>query len=268
MTPDSLHRLRDRRFRRLPTRRVQGERAALAFVRDVGFCSTTDSRRRRPLWEAVAGKAIRAGRGTRTTTPASASPGTSGHSAGEQARVLQQAPQGPAPRSARSVPDVHARARPPAGARLPRGVRGRATLPYGPPDHGRCSPSTAVRASCARTCSCWSPRRPASSSARWRSSSRALARQERGALRADFPIAGTYSRRGCRTRSPKTADCRGRRPSGADRALHARRGVHDRAAARTAVRPRVRRGHAGGEDPGAPGRCGPTARSAAGPAAG
>ena len=59
MTPDSLHRLRDRRFRRLPARRVQGERAALAFVRDVGFCSTFY---RCPegvacLWEAVAGKA-------------------------------------------------------------------------------------------------------------------------------------------------------------------------------------------------------------------
>ena len=59
MTPDSLHRLRDRRFRRLPARRVQGEREALAFVRDVGFCSTFY---RFPegvacLWEAVAGKA-------------------------------------------------------------------------------------------------------------------------------------------------------------------------------------------------------------------
>jgi hypothetical protein len=59
LTPDSLHRLRDRRFRRLPARRVQGERDALAFVRDVGFCSTFY---RFPegvacLWEAVAGKA-------------------------------------------------------------------------------------------------------------------------------------------------------------------------------------------------------------------
>ena len=59
MTADSLHRLRDRRFRRLAERRVQGERAALAFVRDVGFCSTFY---RFPegvacLWEAVAGKA-------------------------------------------------------------------------------------------------------------------------------------------------------------------------------------------------------------------
>jgi hypothetical protein len=59
VTPDSLHRLRDRRFRRLPARRVRGERAALAFVRDVGFCSTFY---RFPegvacLWEAVAGKA-------------------------------------------------------------------------------------------------------------------------------------------------------------------------------------------------------------------
>jgi len=57
--PDSLHRLRDRRFRRLPARRVRGERDALAFVREVGFCSTFY---RFPegvacLWEAVAGKA-------------------------------------------------------------------------------------------------------------------------------------------------------------------------------------------------------------------
>ena len=59
LTPDSLHRLRERRFRRLPARRVYGERDALAFVRDVGFCSTFY---RFPegvacLWEAVAGKA-------------------------------------------------------------------------------------------------------------------------------------------------------------------------------------------------------------------
>ena len=59
MNPDSLHRLRDRRFRRLPARRVRGERDALAFVREVGFCSTFY---RFPegvacLWEAVAGKA-------------------------------------------------------------------------------------------------------------------------------------------------------------------------------------------------------------------
>jgi Winged helix DNA-binding domain len=59
LTPDSLHQLRERRFRRLPARRVHGERDALAFVRDVGFCSTFY---RFPegvacLWEAVAGKA-------------------------------------------------------------------------------------------------------------------------------------------------------------------------------------------------------------------
>jgi hypothetical protein len=58
VTADALHRLRDRKFRRLAERRVQGERAALAFVRDVGFCSTFY---RFPegvacLWEAVAGK--------------------------------------------------------------------------------------------------------------------------------------------------------------------------------------------------------------------
>ena len=55
----ALSRLRDRRFRRLPAQRVQGERGALTFVRDVGFCSTFY---RFPegvacLWEAVAGRA-------------------------------------------------------------------------------------------------------------------------------------------------------------------------------------------------------------------
>src|SRR2546428_10190674 len=59
VTADSLRRLRDRRFHRLPTHRVQGERGALAFVREVGFCSTFY---RFPegvacLWEAVAGRA-------------------------------------------------------------------------------------------------------------------------------------------------------------------------------------------------------------------
>jgi winged helix DNA-binding protein len=59
VTADSLHRLRDRKFRRLGAHRVQGERGALAFVREVGFCSTFY---RFPegvacLWEAVAGKA-------------------------------------------------------------------------------------------------------------------------------------------------------------------------------------------------------------------
>src|SRR5437667_5810061 len=59
VTADSLRRLRDRRFHRLPTHRVQGERGALAFVRDVGFCSTFY---RFPegvacLWVAVAGRA-------------------------------------------------------------------------------------------------------------------------------------------------------------------------------------------------------------------
>jgi hypothetical protein len=59
LTADSLRRLRDHRFRRLPAHRVQGERGALAFVREVGFCSTFY---RFPegvacLWEAVAGRA-------------------------------------------------------------------------------------------------------------------------------------------------------------------------------------------------------------------
>ena len=59
MTAQSLRSLRDRRFRRSPAHRVQGERAALTFVREVGFCSTFY---RFPegvacLWEAVAGRA-------------------------------------------------------------------------------------------------------------------------------------------------------------------------------------------------------------------
>ena len=59
MTAQSLQRLRDQRFRRSPRRRVRGELAALAFVREVGFCSTFY---RFPegvacLWEAVAGRA-------------------------------------------------------------------------------------------------------------------------------------------------------------------------------------------------------------------
>jgi Winged helix DNA-binding domain len=59
VTAQSLQRVRDRRFRRSPSRRVTSERTALAFVREVGFCSTFY---RFPegvacLWEAVAGRA-------------------------------------------------------------------------------------------------------------------------------------------------------------------------------------------------------------------
>jgi len=55
----TLERLRDRRFRRRPGLRVRGDRSALAFVNDVGFCSTFY---RFPegvacLWEAVVGRA-------------------------------------------------------------------------------------------------------------------------------------------------------------------------------------------------------------------
>lgn len=53
-----LERVRDRAFRRVPGRRVRGERAGLAFVEEVGLCSTFY---RFPeglacLWEAVAGR--------------------------------------------------------------------------------------------------------------------------------------------------------------------------------------------------------------------
>ncbi len=59
MTAGTLERLRDRAFRRLPSRRVRSERAALGFVEEVGFCSTFY---RFPdgvacLWEAVVGGA-------------------------------------------------------------------------------------------------------------------------------------------------------------------------------------------------------------------
>jgi len=54
-----LERRRRERFRQLPARRLRSERAALAFVESVGFCSTFH---RFPdgvacLWEAVAGRA-------------------------------------------------------------------------------------------------------------------------------------------------------------------------------------------------------------------
>ena len=58
MTAESLERLRDRAFRRLPSLRVRGERAALAFVEAVGFCSTfyRFSEGVACLWEAVVGR--------------------------------------------------------------------------------------------------------------------------------------------------------------------------------------------------------------------
>jgi hypothetical protein len=54
-----LERLRDRRFRRVPALRVRTDRQALAFVDDVGFCSTFHAfAEGLPcLWEAVAGRA-------------------------------------------------------------------------------------------------------------------------------------------------------------------------------------------------------------------
>jgi len=58
VTASTLERLRARAFRRLPSRRVTSERAALGFVEEVGFCSTFY---RFPegvacLWEAVVGR--------------------------------------------------------------------------------------------------------------------------------------------------------------------------------------------------------------------
>src|SRR5882672_3900295 len=59
MTAQSLRSLRDRRFRRSTPRQVHGERAALAFVNRVGFCSTfyRFAEGVPCLWEAVAGRA-------------------------------------------------------------------------------------------------------------------------------------------------------------------------------------------------------------------
>jgi hypothetical protein len=57
--PRALERRRDRRFRRAPALRVRDERQALAFVHDVGFCSTFYCFPEGVpcLWEAVAGRA-------------------------------------------------------------------------------------------------------------------------------------------------------------------------------------------------------------------
>ncbi len=58
LTREALERLRDRTFRRLPRLRVRGERSALAFIDEVGFCSTFH-RLREPvpcLWVAVCGR--------------------------------------------------------------------------------------------------------------------------------------------------------------------------------------------------------------------
>jgi hypothetical protein len=55
----ALERLRDRRFRRAPGLRVRGEAGALAFVKDVGLCSTffVFGDGVPCLWEAVTGRA-------------------------------------------------------------------------------------------------------------------------------------------------------------------------------------------------------------------
>jgi hypothetical protein len=55
----SLSRLRAQRFRQQPSRRIRTERAALQFVKDVGFCSTffVFPEGVPCLWEAVAGRA-------------------------------------------------------------------------------------------------------------------------------------------------------------------------------------------------------------------
>jgi hypothetical protein len=59
LAAQALERLRARRFRRAPALRVRGERSALAFVEDVGFCSTFYRFREGVacLWEAVVGRA-------------------------------------------------------------------------------------------------------------------------------------------------------------------------------------------------------------------
>ncbi|HZY30985.1 MAG TPA: crosslink repair DNA glycosylase YcaQ family protein [Candidatus Methylomirabilis sp.] len=58
LTREALERLRDKTFRRIPRLRVRGERSALSFITEVGFCSTFH-RVREPLpclWVAVCGR--------------------------------------------------------------------------------------------------------------------------------------------------------------------------------------------------------------------
>ena len=58
LTREALERLRDKTFRRIPRLRVRGERSALAFITEIGFCSTFH-RVREPLpclWVAVCGR--------------------------------------------------------------------------------------------------------------------------------------------------------------------------------------------------------------------
>jgi hypothetical protein len=58
LTLEVLERLRDKTFRRIPRLRVRGERSALAFITEIGFCSTFH-RVREPLpclWVAVCGR--------------------------------------------------------------------------------------------------------------------------------------------------------------------------------------------------------------------
>ena len=65
-------------FRQLETRRVKSAKGALAFVDAVGLCSTfyVFPEGVGCLWEAVVGRPAPGGRAARTTTRASASPGS------------------------------------------------------------------------------------------------------------------------------------------------------------------------------------------------
>ena len=142
---DDLERARDRAFRRVPARRVRSERDALAFVNEVGICSTFY---RFPeglacLWEAVVGR-----RDPRW-------PRRSHHDAGvgltwelkdrlpaRRDRLLRQAPQGPS-RAGRPRPLsrlLRPGPRPAARPRLPAGVRGGPALARRQAPHGRPDP--------------------------------------------------------------------------------------------------------------------------------
>src|SRR3989454_8082005 len=179
--------------------------------------------------------------------------GAEGYPASAQARVLRQAPQGtPAPGGARPLPGVlRAGSWPPAGARLPCGVPGRAAVSHGPADHGRDDPrAPPVHARAAGQRVHAGAREDARVRARdGRAPARAMAGQERGAIRADLLVSlgsarGVAARGGRPGAAPVARD--GRRAR--DRAVYARCRVHDRARAGSAVRARVRRGRAGGDD--------------------
>src|SRR2546422_4903542 len=200
----------------------------------------------------------------------------SGHAPVEEARVLREAPQGPAaPGGARAVSRL-LRSDPwaAAGARLSRGVRGGADVAHGAPPDGRAGPGApAVHA---RTAGEHVHAR-ALEDARVRAGdgrapAGALGGQDGGAVRADvlLPLGprGGVAARG-RRGGPAALSRAG--AGAAARALHARRDLQQRATAGAPVRAPAggggARGGPAGRDPRAAGRLrrGRLAGSLAGP---